>query len=466
MEYAGPGDRQVRPVPPAVRRDHRRRLGRVERGFFDYAIKDPIVTLAAYEAMAREAIASWRPTAMIRPDALERFGPARARRSRSRGPSPWPTISRRGMRPGRRAGSSRSERGLRRRLDELVADLSDDARAARACSAADRDGRARPDRRRDGPPACRQDRLRETARRRPPRRSPRRPAAPSPIPRTEKGKRLAGGRGLGGARPVRPVRRAPGSTWARRPSPSSSSASSTGAVVHPQYTTLVRTGRTSCSRPNVQHLPRKGGFREAFVALAGPPLPDRRLLASSSCGPWRRVCEARYGRSSLADVIRDGVDPHCYTAAMFEGMDLDEFMGLAGERGSRRSRAVRRPCGSGPRSSTSASPAAWGRRSLVAYARSTYGVELTLEEAAEFRHAADQRGLPRAGPLPGRRRHGRPGPQPRRHGPRPAGTRFDRQGDRSGAVAGGIRNVVAGQARARPTGRPTARVSSTGSGTA
>ena len=32
--------------------------------------------------------------------------------------------------------------------------------------------------------------------------------------------------------------------------------------IHPKYHTLVRTGRTSCSGPNIQQLPRKGGLRE------------------------------------------------------------------------------------------------------------------------------------------------------------------------------------------------------------
>ena len=40
------------------------------------------------------------------------------------------------------------------------------------------------------------------------------------------------------------------------------------------------------------------------------------------------MCEARYGGSQLAETIRAGVDPHAYTAAMFEGMELEEFLAL------------------------------------------------------------------------------------------------------------------------------------------
>ena len=39
--------------------------------------------------------------------------------------------------------------------------------------------------------------------------------------------------------------------------------------IHPKYTTLVRTGRTSCRSPNVQQLPREGGFREMIVPSPG-----------------------------------------------------------------------------------------------------------------------------------------------------------------------------------------------------
>jgi DNA polymerase family A len=101
----------------------------------------------------------------------------------------------------------------------------------------------------------------------------------------------------------------------------------TDPVIHPRYEPLVRTGRTSCTSPNVQNLPREGGFREAFVASPGHVF----LVADYSFIELRTLaaeCEARYGESRLADVIRAGVDPHCHTAAMFEGLALDEFMAL------------------------------------------------------------------------------------------------------------------------------------------
>ena len=152
-----------------------------------------------------------------------------------------------------------------------------------------------------------------------------------------------------------------------------------GETVHPRYNVLVRTGRTSCSSPNIQQLPRKGGFREMVVASPGHYLLaidysfiELRTLAA--------VCEMRYGTSKLADVIRDGTDPHAYTAAMFCGMDLAAFMDLKDSDHERYALMRQRA-----KAVNFGIPGGLGAAALVAYAHSTYGVEMTLDEAKEFR---------------------------------------------------------------------------------
>jgi hypothetical protein len=223
-----------------------------------------------------------------------------------------------------------------------------------------------------------------------------------------------------------------------------------GPVVRPNYTPLVRTGRTSCSNPNIQNLPRKGGLREAFVASPGHVL----LIVDYSFLELRTLaaeCEARYGRSRLAEVIRAGVDPHAYTASMFEHISLDEFMSLkTSEREEDRDRydTLRQRA----KVLNFGIPGGLGPRSLVAYAKSTYGVTLTLEEATEFRRRLIEEVYPELGlyladdsmeslasnlgvPV------------------KACWRRFDWKGDRSGAVAGGIRNVVRGRT-CKADGRP------------
>jgi DNA polymerase I-like protein with 3'-5' exonuclease and polymerase domains len=144
--------------------------------------------------------------------------------------------------------------------------------------------------------------------------------------------------------------------------------------IHPRYTTLVRTGRTSCHGPNIQQLPREGGFREMIVPSPGYvflgidySFIELRTLAT--------VCESRYGRSRLADIIREGVDPHSFTASMFEGISIEDFARLP-NRKELRQRAKALNFGI---------PGGLGATSLVAYAATAYGVDISLDQASRFR---------------------------------------------------------------------------------
>ena len=76
-------------------------------------------------------------------------------------------------------------------------------------------------------------------------------------------------------------------------------------VVHPRYRGLVRTGPDGLHRRNIQQIPRDGQFRQAFV-----PAPGHLLLAVDFAFIELRTlaahCLKGYGRSDLADVIRQG----------------------------------------------------------------------------------------------------------------------------------------------------------------
>lgn len=144
--------------------------------------------------------------------------------------------------------------------------------------------------------------------------------------------------------------------------------------IHPRYTAMVRTGRTSCRSPNIQQLPREGGFREMIVPTEGfvflaidYSFIELRTLAT--------VCEQRYGASRLADVIREGVDPHSFTASMFEGISIEDFGTLANKKQLRQQ----------AKALNFGIPGGLGAASLVAYAQSTYGVDLSFEQAQAFR---------------------------------------------------------------------------------
>ena len=144
--------------------------------------------------------------------------------------------------------------------------------------------------------------------------------------------------------------------------------------IHARYRTLVRTGRTSASSPNIQQLPTGSQIREAVI-----PAPGYLFLCIDYSAIELRtlaaVCVARYGFSKLADVIRSGTDPHSYTAAMFAGMELDQFNQLPNRKQLRQqAKAV-----------NFGLPAGLGAASLVTYARFSYGVTITMEQASLFR---------------------------------------------------------------------------------
>jgi DNA polymerase I-like protein with 3'-5' exonuclease and polymerase domains len=157
--------------------------------------------------------------------------------------------------------------------------------------------------------------------------------------------------------------------------------------VHPSYNVLVRSGRTSCTNPNVQQVPQDSMFRQAFI-----PSPGHLLLAVDYS--FIELCTLgshalhRYGWSDLADVIKTGADPHAHTAAMMLGVTLEEFLTLKNsdvEVGGcklhdryMKARQAAKPINFGV-------PGGLGVTSLVNYARTTYKVDLTPEEARQRR---------------------------------------------------------------------------------
>jgi site-specific DNA-adenine methylase len=151
--------------------------------------------------------------------------------------------------------------------------------------------------------------------------------------------------------------------------------------VHPKYATMVRTGRTSCSSPNVQQIPRGGDLRPAFVASPSHLLleVDYRHIELTTLAS---ICLRRYGRSALADVIRAGQDPHAHTAALMLGLTPEAFLAWkkdpAREDAFKDARQAAKAVGFG-------TPGGLGAASLARYAKSTYGVALSEDEARQKR---------------------------------------------------------------------------------
>ncbi len=155
-----------------------------------------------------------------------------------------------------------------------------------------------------------------------------------------------------------------------------------GETVHPRYTVLVRTGRTSCAGPNVQQVPRAGGLREAFVASPGYLL----LSVDYAAAELRALaahCRHRFGRSALADVLAAGADPHAHTAALILGVPTDEFLAWkTGEGNLPKKFAAARQAA---KAINFGVPGGLGAEALREYARARFGVVLTADDARRWR---------------------------------------------------------------------------------
>jgi DNA polymerase-1 len=95
-------------------------------------------------------------------------------------------------------------------------------------------------------------------------------------------------------------------------------------LIHAYYDALVETGRTSCSGPNLQNLPRKGGFRECLV-----PRPGNVFVCADFSGfelaTLAQVCLVLVGYSRLADALNAGRDPHSEIAADISGWSYEQI---------------------------------------------------------------------------------------------------------------------------------------------
>jgi DNA polymerase I-like protein with 3'-5' exonuclease and polymerase domains len=92
----------------------------------------------------------------------------------------------------------------------------------------------------------------------------------------------------------------------------------TESRVHPRYNLLVNTGRTSCSKPNVQQLPRVGGVREMFKAKEGHTLIITDY-SSLELAILSQVNMTENGFSKMGELINEGKCLHYYTASQVYG---------------------------------------------------------------------------------------------------------------------------------------------------
>ena len=94
--------------------------------------------------------------------------------------------------------------------------------------------------------------------------------------------------------------------------------------VHPRYGYLTKTGRTSCSGPNIQQVPKDDNIRRCYMASEGHVLIACDY-AQLELATLAQTCIHMFGQSRMAEVINQGIDPHKYTASSMLGITIEEL---------------------------------------------------------------------------------------------------------------------------------------------
>ncbi len=142
--------------------------------------------------------------------------------------------------------------------------------------------------------------------------------------------------------------------------------SNTGRL-HPQYSQMgAWSGRMSCSKPNIQQIPRDTAFRRCFAAPAG-----RCLVMADYSQIELRVAAEIADDQRMIQAYQHGEDLHRLTASLISGVALENI----GPQQRQAAKAVNFGLIYG-----------MGARGLQDYARETYGTDMTEGEAVVFRN--------------------------------------------------------------------------------
>lgn len=143
--------------------------------------------------------------------------------------------------------------------------------------------------------------------------------------------------------------------------------------VRGSYVVLQRTGRTSMRSPNLQNVPKFFGMRSCFKARPGYVLCSVDYTALE-LHTLAQVCLSWIGRSSMAQALNEGIDPHALFAA--ERLLGEPYDVVYGNRKKDPYKSMRDRA----KVANFGLPGGLGERTLVSYYRGA-GIEITLEEA-------------------------------------------------------------------------------------
>lgn len=173
-------------------------------------------------------------------------------------------------------------------------------------------------------------------------------------------------------------------------------------LVQPRFNVLVSSGRTSCSNPNLQQIPRtldlnpehwKGALpgrdvRGCFVPRPGWKFLDADFSAIEIC-TLAEICHVELGYSSLGDLLRKGVDPHLHMAQKIlclDGLDLPyaDLKRIAKDKADPLHRRVK-DARQLSKAANFGFPGGLGPDTFIEYAWASWGVRISRDAAADLK---------------------------------------------------------------------------------
>ncbi len=140
--------------------------------------------------------------------------------------------------------------------------------------------------------------------------------------------------------------------------------------IHTHFTTLLNTGRTSSSSPNLQNIPRDSGLRECFIPAPGFNFIIIDYSQLELC-VLAQICFDKYGYSKMKDLINQGVDLHRWFASIITDKPESEVTDME--------RKQAKACNFG-------FPGGLGIINFLKFAKTTYGLnDISDENARELK---------------------------------------------------------------------------------
>lgn len=147
--------------------------------------------------------------------------------------------------------------------------------------------------------------------------------------------------------------------------------------IHANFNSLIATGRTSCSKPNIQNIRTLPGIRECFIPRKGCVFLDAdydglelRTLA--------QACIKIVGWSKLAETLNAGLDPHLMVAAEILDISYEEAKARKKDEDVNNARQTGKVANFG-------FPGGLGIEALIVFAWKQYDIKLTPEGAKKLK---------------------------------------------------------------------------------